>query len=72
MTDYRRMEWQYWANRCSVWVLLLFILLDAEEVKWAFKYNFPWWDDVLLGITLPLTFLCWFVKRHTDQYRFDL
>ena len=72
MTDYRRMEWQYRANRIAVWVLILLILLDAEEVNWAFKYHWPWWDDLMMCVSLPLTMACWFVKKHTQQYRFDL
>ncbi len=72
MADYRRMEWQYWANRIAVVVLVLLILADADEVRYAFRYHFPWWDDALAAVSWPLTYVCWFVKKHTDMYRFDL
>lgn len=72
MANYRRMEWQYWMNRASVVVLVALIILDADEVRWAFKYHFPWWDDFMMMVSYPVTYLCWFVKKHTDMYRFDL
>lgn len=72
MTDWRRMEWQYWANRIVVWVLLGLILLDVDEVYAAFKYHFPWWDDVMMVISYPLTAACAFVKKYTQMYRIDL
>lgn len=72
MTDYRRMVWQYWTNKIAVWVLVALILLDADEVAWALRYHWPWWDEVMMMITTPLTGVCWFLKRHTDMYRIDL
>lgn len=72
MTDWRRMEWQYranvWASRC----LCLLILAQAPEIYEAFKYHFPWWDDALEAVTLPLTFACWFVRKYTMMYRYDI
>lgn len=69
MTDYHRMEWQYRANKLATVILVLLVFLDADEVRWAFKYNFPWWDDMMMIVSLPLTYLAWFVRRHTDLYR---
>jgi hypothetical protein len=72
MIDWRRAEWQYWANRIAGWSLCLFVLLDADEVKWALLYHFPWWDDVMAPVSLLLTGACWFVRKYTDMYRWDL
>jgi hypothetical protein len=72
MVDWHRMEWQFkaniWASRC----LVLFVLLNAAEVREAFVYHFPWWDDVAACVTIPLTWVCWFVRKHTMMYRIDL
>jgi hypothetical protein len=72
MTDYRRMVWQYWANRIAVSAMGVCIILWAPEVLWALKYHFPWWDDVLGLITVVVFAIAGFVKRYTMMYRFDL
>ncbi len=72
MTDWRRMEWQYWANRWATLWLCLLILAQAPEVVYALKYHFPWWEEVTEIVQIPLTYACWFIKRHTDMYRIDL
>jgi hypothetical protein len=69
---YRRMEWQYWANRVSIVVLIFFLLLDVEEVYWTIKYHFPWWDDVAEMVTVPLTYAAYFIRKHTMMWRYDL
>lgn len=72
MTDYHRMEWQYRANRIAVWAMCLTIITSAPEVYEAFKYHFPWWDDVL-GIVTVITFaVAGFVKKYTNMYRWDV
>jgi nicotinamide riboside transporter PnuC len=72
MVDYRRMERQYYANKVVVLVLITLILLDVDEIYYALKYHFPWWDDVMMFVSAPLTYLSWFVKKYTDMYRIDL
>jgi len=72
MADYRRMEWQHRANRIASVALVVLIIANLDEVVWAFRYHFPWWDDVLMAVTMPLNYLSWFVKKHTDIYRIDL
>ncbi len=71
MADYGRMERQYWMNRAAVVLLVVLVLLDVKEVSFAFKYHFPWWDDVMMMVSTPLTYLAWFVAKHTNMYRFD-
>lgn len=72
MTDYRRMEWQYWANRISIFAKFLLIVIMLGEADIALKYHFPLWDD----IAMPLTVLAWeavtFVEKSTSIYRIDL
>lgn len=69
MTDYRRMEWQYRANRIATWVAFLCILATAEEVAHAFRYHFPWYDDVAMVVTTVLGAASYFVRKHTNIYR---
>lgn len=71
MTNWRRAEWQYKANKWAVRVLCLLVLLEAPEVYWVLKYHFPWWDDVMEVVTVPLICACLFVKNKTDMYRWD-
>jgi hypothetical protein len=72
VTDWGRAEWQYKANKVAVRLLCILILLQAPEIYEAFKYHFPWWDDAMEALTTPLTAACWFVKKHTDMYRWDI
>ena len=72
MPEWRRLEWQYKANVWATRALCLLILAQAPELYEMFKYHFPWWDDVLEAISVPLIWVCWFVKKHTDMYRWDL
>ena len=71
MTDWRRMEWQFWANVWATRIMCLLVLAWAPEVYEALKYHFPWWDDAL-GIASVLGVpICKFVQTHTEMYRID-
>ena len=70
-TDWRRAEWQYNANVWATRILIVLIIMQAPEVMWALKYHFPWWDDLMEAITVPLTAMCWFIKNKTQMYRWD-
>ncbi len=72
MVDWHRMERQYYANKIATIILACLLLLDVNEVYFAFKYHFPWWDDVMMLVSTPLTYLSWFVKKYTVMYRIDL
>ena len=72
MADYRRMEWQFRANRIAGWVRVAAVLVLAPEVYWAIRYHFPLWDEIALPLTFAIHLLGAFVHRYTRQYRFDL
>ena len=71
MIDWRRAEWQYKANVWGVRVMCLLLLTQVPEIYEAFKYHFPWWDDLLELVTIPLTLIARFVIKHTEMYRWD-
>lgn len=70
--NWHRMIWQYRANVTAEIIRCVLIVLAADEVAWAIRYHFPWWDDVAIVLTLGLMRLCWFIDHHTRIYRFDL
>lgn len=72
MADYRRMEWQYWANRIAAWARILCVLLMTTEVYYVVKLHFPLWDDIALPLTLTIHEIARFVDVHTRMYRIDL
>lgn len=71
MTDYRRMEWQYKANRIAVWSMIFCVFLGASEVAWAIKYHFPLWDDIAMFVTAAVMLVARFIQKHTEVYRWD-
>ena len=71
MTDWARMERQVRMNKIATVAMVFCIFLQADEVYWAFKYHFPWWDDIMIPLTAGTWWSSWFVKKHTDMYRFD-
>lgn len=71
MTDYHRMEWQVRANKIATFTMVFCVFLSADEVIWAFRYHFPWWDDFLAIFTFIVMNAARFIQRHTDMYRFD-
>jgi hypothetical protein len=72
MTDYRRMVWQYWANRVSWWVVCVCIVAGADEVVDAMRHHFPWWEDAVGVATLVTLVVASFIHKYTKMYRWDL
>ena len=68
----RRWIWQYKANRIATAVLIVLILLNTNEVYWAVKYHFPWWDDIALPVTTLAALAARFVQKYTNMYRIDI
>jgi hypothetical protein len=66
------MEWQYRVNRGSEIVCLVSVFMLAPEVIAAFRYHFPWWDDVLILMTPGIFIGAWLIRRYTSMYRIDL
>jgi len=71
MTDWRRAEWQYKANKWAVRAMIVCVLLGAPEVAAAFRYHFPWWDDVAGVATMLVLLVARFVQKRTEMYRWD-
>lgn len=70
MTDYRRMVWQYKANRIAeVLRLCCFWVLFPPEIMWGVWYTFPKWNRVALIGTGIVWFAATFIDRYTRMYR---
>ena len=71
-TSYRRMQWQYWANRAAGWTRIVCVIALCDEVVVAMKYHFPTYDEWAMAVTTVLGLAAWFIDRHTRQWRYDL
>jgi len=68
MTDYKRMEREFYAHEIATWARVIAIIAVTDEVAWALKYHFPWWDDIAMPLTLFIHQTAAFVQRHTRLY----
>lgn len=72
MADWARLERNILRNKVATFVMLLCIFLEVDEVIWAFRYHFPWWDDIMMPLTAGAWWSSWFVRKYTMIYRIDL
>ncbi len=72
MADWARLERNILRNKVATFVMCLCIFLEVDEVIWALRYHFPWWDDIMMPFTAGAWWASWFVRKHTMMYRIDL